>query len=67
MAIGEIDDGQAAVRKTDSWLHVDTAVIRPAVKLTLIHTFEQGHIDAASLASIKYSGNSTHVLPSETW
>jgi hypothetical protein len=48
------------MRQTDTRFDVDTALIRPAVELTLVHALEQRPVDAARLAGVKDAGYSTH-------
>ena len=57
---GQINNGQPAVSEADPRRQENTALIRAAMKLGLIHGFEQSTIRLGLLGQIKNTGNATH-------
>src|SRR3569623_1089646 len=59
---GKIDDGEAAMTEAHARLDMNAAFFRAAVKLALVHAFEQGTVHRTAAARIKNTDYAAHIF-----
>jgi predicted DCC family thiol-disulfide oxidoreductase YuxK len=57
---GKVDDGQTAVRQRDARLKVISALVRPTVKLDVVHALHEFAREGLFRSCIEKSGNAAH-------